>query len=158
MTPDLYTILGIDPGQKGALVWLRGADPVAVEPMPASPKVGIDLGAVRDLLLEHGAHRVVVERAQAMPKQGVASTFSYARDYGGLLGLLTALRIPYETVPPRTWHRELVGARTGDPKARALQVVRERLPSLQVVLPRCRVPHEGVVDAACVALWGQRHA
>lgn len=150
------TLLGIDPGHAGALVWLDGPRVHRVELMPSTPKVGLDLGAVLALLEQDRPDEVVVERAQAMPRQGVSSVFSYARDFGGLLGLLAALRIPHRTVPPATWHRALCGARgTGDPKAVALRVVRQRLPSLELTPGRRRVPHEGIVDAACIALWGQ---
>jgi crossover junction endodeoxyribonuclease RuvC len=153
--------LGIDPGNEGALVALRVeeglASPHAVLRMPATPKVGPDLHAVMDWLLTINPDRAVIERAQSMPGQGVASTFRYGVGYGGLIGLLVALEIPYETVPPATWHRDLCGARRSEgrtaAKGRALRVVRERLPGLEVVPPRCRVPDEGIVDAACVALW-----
>jgi hypothetical protein len=149
-------VLGIDPGQTGALVALSGATVRLAAVMPATPKVGVDLGAVRDLLEELRPDHVVLERAQAMPGQGSVSTAGYMRDYGGILGLLCALRIPHETVHPSTWHAQLVGKRAGDPKARALEVVRQRLPALALVPPRCRVPHAGLVDAACIALWGQQ--
>lgn len=149
----MSVILGIDPGQKGGLVALRGSRVALAAVMPAVAKVGVDLAAVRDLLEELRPDHVVLEQAQAMPKQGVSSTFSFGRDYGGLLGLLCALRIPHETVRPHTWHGALVGRGEGDPKARTLRVVRQRLPGLALVPPRCRVPHEGLVDAAAIALW-----
>jgi len=146
-------VLGIDPGHKGALVLLDGSTPLQVERMPSTPKVGLDLAQVRDWLEAWRPDHTVVERAQAMPGQGVSSIASYLRDYGALLGILCALRLPHETVHPSTWHAQLVGKRGGDPKARALEVVRQRLPLLQLVPPRCRVPHDGIVDAACLALW-----
>lgn len=152
-------VLGIDPGQKGACVWLRSGLPVRAERMPAKPKVGLDLAAVRDWLEELRPDHVVLERAQAMPKQGIASTAAYMKDYGALLGILCALRIPHETISPAVWHRSLCGSRAkgedkSQAKARALQVVRQRLPTLEVVPKGCRVPHDGIVDAACLALYG----
>jgi len=154
-------IVGIDPGNKGGIVALDGQTAVLAEPMPATPKVGLDLYALIELLEGLGPIRMVVlERAQSMPGQGIATTFRYGVGYGGILGVLAALRLPHTTVTPAVWHRDLVGHRPSEgrdqAKARALQVVRQRLPGLQVVPPRCRTPHDGLVDAACLALWGQR--
>lgn len=150
------TLLGIDPGQKGALVALDGLAVRHVSLMSSSPKVGVDMVAVRDVLEALRPDRAVIERAQAMPGNSSSRSANYMRDYGAILGLLCALRIPYETVHPRTWHSQLVGKREGDPKARALEVVRQRLPTLELIPPRCRTVHDGIVDAACIALWGQR--
>lgn len=154
-------VLGVDPGQSGALVLLDGPTALQVERMPATPKVGVDLAQVRDWLETWRPDFVVLERAQSGAfgrSRGAlapAALGAYMRDYGGILGILCALRLPHETVHPATWHRSVCGKREGDPKARALEVVRQRLPTLQVVPPRCRVPHDGIVDAACLALWGQ---
>lgn len=150
-------ILGIDPGQKGAVVALAEYHPVRVWLMPAAPKVGLDLGGVEAILREArelGDLRAVLERAQPMPRQGISSTFGYGRDYGRLEALLYAARIPVEVVTPSAWHRALIGGKAGDPKAQALALVRQRLPTLDLTPGRRTKPHDGIVDAACIALWG----
>lgn len=153
-------VMGIDCGASGALVWLDPDGTGRWEMMPAVPKVGLQLGAIRDLLEADRPTFVVLERAQAMPGQGVSSMFAYGTGYGGLQGVLTALRIPFETVPPATWHKDLCGVRRSEgraeAKARALQVVEQRLPRFE--LPKTKAKREAVVDAACLALWGRRHA
>jgi crossover junction endodeoxyribonuclease RuvC len=151
-------ILGIDPGQHGAIVALDGhAAPVASWLMPAAPRVGLDLGQLQAILFEAralGEHlEAVLERAQPMPRQGVSSTFAYGRDFGRLEALLYGACVPVELVTPATWHRQLVGGKRGDPKAEALALVRRRLPDLDLTPGRRRVPHDGIVDAACLALW-----
>lgn len=160
-------VLGIDPGASGALVWLDEAGTGgASRKMPASPTAGVDLGAVLDLLEEHRPDVVVLERAQSFPGMGVAGAFAYGCGYGGLLGLLVALRLPHATVRPDQWHRDLCGRTTRSPgvsrvdarkeaKLRALELVRATAPRLE--LPRGAAHREAVVDAACVALWGRRH-
>ena len=45
----------------------------------------------------------MVEKVHSMPKQGVASTFKFGQGYGIWIGILSALRIPYELTTPRTW-------------------------------------------------------
>jgi hypothetical protein len=80
--------------------------------------------------------------------------FVYGRDYGAILGICAAMRVPVETVPPAVWHRELGIQRSGDPKAATHQFVQARLPSLQ--LPETKAAREGVVDALAILLWAQQ--
>lgn len=155
-----YVIAGIDPGSAGAISWLYPDGTGRWEMMPAVPKVGIQLGTLRDLLETERPDFVVLERAQAMPGQGVTSMFNFGRNFGSLEAMVTALRIPYETVPASTWHRDLCGLRRSEgrpaAKARALQVVQQRLP--RFALPATKAKREAVVDACCLALWGlERH-
>lgn len=152
------TIMGIDPGASGALVWLYADGTGRWEIMPATPKVGLELGTIRDLLEAERPDVAVLERAQAMPGQGVTSMFNYGVGWGALQGLLTAQRIPYDLVRPTEWHRALCGkpkvrASRDEAKAAALQVVQQRLP--RFALPATKAKREAVVDAACLALWGQ---
>lgn len=83
--------------------------------------------------------------------------FNYGVGFGSLKGVLAAKKVPFVLVPPGTWHRALfpAGAK-GEPKARALEFVRQRWPTFQLILPRGRTPHQGLVDAACIAHWGRR--
>lgn len=150
------TVLGIDPGMDGAIVAIDATGPSAYL-LPTQKGVGLLLS---DFVSQMAALRschdpiqmVVLERAQAMPGQGVSSMFRYGRDYGSLLGVLATLGLPVVTVRPTTWHHDL--RLTGDnPKAAAMAHVQLRLPGLE--LPRVKKKREGVVDAACLALWGQ---
>jgi hypothetical protein len=152
-------ILGIDPGQKGALVWLDGWRVVHSALMPAQPKVGLLTADLVAELRRWRPDRVVLERAQSMPKQGISSAFKYGRDFGRIEGVLITLGIPFVTVSPVVWHRALCGAKpkgedSSQAKARAQAVVQERLPGLDLTPGRLRVPNEGLIDAAAIALYG----
>ena len=153
-------IIGIDPGARGALVALRGGrDVVASHVLPVVQGAGLDPVEMRDQLNRLrwlGECHAVIERAQSMGRESGSAMLRYGRDYGILLGLCTALEIPYETVPPATWHRALVGGSVGDPKGRTLLTVRQLLPHLELVAPRGRKAHDGIVDAAAIALWASR--
>jgi hypothetical protein len=149
-------VLGIDPGREGAVVALRGT--AAEAALLPSTDAGLDgralVATLRSLLGDDDQPYVVVERAQSFPGQGVASSFRYGRDYGRILGVLDAIGWPYETVPPAVWHRAVVGGSGVDPKARARAVVEARLPWLELRPGKRRKAHEGIVDAACLALYG----
>jgi hypothetical protein len=43
-------------------------------------------------------------------------------------------------------------------KQAAVRLVGERVPGLGLVLPGRRLPHDGLADAACLALWGWERA
>ncbi len=179
------TIMGIDPGSTGALAWLYPDGTGRSVPMPAVPKVGLELGTIRDLLEADRPDYVILERAASRPGEGSVQAFLYGRGFGALEGVLTALRIPFETVPSATWHRDLCGAVTtaarrkkatdgstpaapprGSKEAKA-ERARKRSEAkarahavVQQRLPRFPLPttkekREAAVDAACLALWGQ---
>jgi crossover junction endodeoxyribonuclease RuvC len=66
-----------------------------------------------------------IEKAHSMPNQGVASSFKFGYGYGFLIGVLTALKIPYEMVTPNTWQKALSCQSKGDKnvtKAKAQQL------------------------------------
>ncbi len=43
-----------------------------------------------------------------------------------------------------------------DTKAASLAYVREHFPTLNLIPPRARNPHDGLADAVCIAVWGSR--
>lgn len=150
------TYIGIDPGKEGAIVRLGGAGDAAwLLPYDDAGLSGRELARmVREDLCGWNPY-VILERAQSFPGQGIASAFRYGRDYGVIVGVLDALGVPYRTVPPGVWHRAVVGGSGDDPKARARAVVEARLPGLDLRPGKRRKAHEGIVDAACLALYGR---
>ena len=102
------TYIGIDPGQEGgvAFVWCADVPGSHAQPLPFNGKE-FDAREFRRLLI--GNYRedqgvfAVVERAQVMPRQGAVSGFTIGKNYGQILGVLSALGIPFETVVPRAW-------------------------------------------------------
>ena len=45
----------------------------------------------------------VIEKVHSMPKQGVKSMFTFGKNFGQWLGILTAFEIPYIEVTPQKW-------------------------------------------------------
>lgn len=160
--------LGIDPGLKGGLVAVDGAGVLLAREMPVietRPKRReVDLHVMRRILVglrELGPFVVALEQAQAVFQGGGHASFVVGRDWGGICGLLVALEIPFRLWPPKTWQKQ-IGIRTpkgGDAasrkraiKGQVIQVVRSRLPSLNLMPGRKRKPHDGLSDAAGIAL------
>ena len=51
--------------------------------------------------------------------------------------------------------QEVVTARKKVQKGLAVDLVRRRVPEVELVLPRCRVPDHNIAEAVCLALYGQ---
>ena len=91
-------IIGIDPGQKGAIcILIDGA--ATFYPMPKTPDY------LAEIIKAHckGQYHVFVEKAQAMPKNGAVGMFNYGRGFGEILGILAYHKAPFTLVHPRTW-------------------------------------------------------
>lgn len=149
-------ILGIDPGQKGGIVALgqRTGRIVQKFPMPKEPP------RLASFLSSHTIVMAWIEKAQAYPRQGIRSTFNYGTHFGMLQGMLIALRIPFALVSPRTWQKEMFFKTTHKcPKAKALAAANRifaKKKDFWIHGARAKKPHDGIVDAALIAGYGQK--
>lgn len=98
--------LGIDPGAHGAIAALDDhGNLLWVEDLPFAD--GAVLAPVlAGLVLRGDGPRVAwVERAQVYPGQSGRHGFTYGTGYGVILGVLGALEVPTQTVPPNQWKK-----------------------------------------------------
>jgi crossover junction endodeoxyribonuclease RuvC len=152
--------IGIDPGKRGAVVAL-GAHGVAVR-LLASCYAGPDLvpsllvAALHDVREAAGGGDVVVgvEVQQSMPRQGLSSTFRTGANYGRICGVVEALGWPLHLLRPQAWRRDagITVSRGSDPKSATIAAVAARLPEVDLLPGRTRKPHDGIADAAGIAL------
>lgn len=157
--------LGLDPGLHGGYAMLpqnpekelviAASKKILYGIMPVSGGV-IDIRALSAGLVEvHnqiGIH-VVIEQVGAMPKQGLSSTFKFGMGYGQLIGMCQALGLPYSLVRPQAWKGKVLSGTQKDKDAAIAFCMRE-YPSVRLVPERCRVPHDGIADALCLAHYG----
>jgi crossover junction endodeoxyribonuclease RuvC len=159
------TYLGFDPGLDGGVAVLNpdaaqgSASAACAYVMPVSGGQ-IDahaLGALVFSLIASGAALLAcVEQVGAMPKQGLSSTFKFGRGYGTILGVLGVLRVHTELVTPQRW-KSVVLAGTPKDKDAARAWCRRAYPGVNLLAtPRCRVPHDGMADALCIAEYARR--
>ena len=75
-------------------------------------------------------------------------------EHGAWRGLLTAMGWPYFVIRAQEWRKAagITVPRGSDPKQATIRVVRALLPTLELVPDGCRVPHDGIADAAGLAL------
>lgn len=155
-------IAGIDPGLKGGLVLLGDGPPRGcLMPLTEDGKQ-INGARLAAWLFVHEPDLVILERlgARSMTDQGgkairnAGNEFRFATGYGVIQGVLQALAIPYRLASPQAWKRRVL-AGTDWSKQAAIAHVQRTLPDLDLVPGKCRVPQDGLADAACLALYGQ---
>lgn len=166
-------ILGIDPGRSGGIVALDGLEVVYARPADGpdgyhrhAPKADPDPAGMLQALLdvrELGRVTLVVIEAPAFGgagQKGVRMSAGVAGHIGmeaGIWrGLLTAWGWPYAVLRPQDWRKRagIPAAKGGDPKAATIAHVGRLLPGLDLYPGRKRVAHDGLADAAGMALAG----
>ena len=150
----IYHYVGIDPGLKGGLAVMLHDQTARAIPMPVAGDE-LDGRAISDWLRGYNNVLVTVEKVGAMPGQGLSSTFKFGKGYGTVLGVCAALGLRVELVTPQKWKGEVL-AGTAKDKDAAIAYCRRVFPSVELILPRCRVPHDGLADSLAIAEYGRR--
>ena len=155
-------IIGIDPGIKGAIAAIDAGSRrlIEVTDCPTTNNAGKQIYDIAEMahtirrMSLLGDAAVVLEQQQAMPKQGVSSTFTIGRGFGIWQGILATLEVPYRTVRPVVWTRQVFAGMPGEGKFRSIQFALQMFPGIELTPQRCRKPKDGRADAACLAYWG----
>jgi hypothetical protein len=140
------TIIGIDAGKNGGIVWITDGKPCA-EKMPDTLQdlweliVSISLNAGSG---GTGIH-AYLEQVYSSPQQGVKSAFTFGNGFGHLEMALTAAGIPFTRVRPQIWQKEL-NCLTGGQKNITKQRAQELFPSIKVT--------HAIADALLIAKYG----
>ena len=137
--------IGIDPGKSGAmaLVWPDG------QPATGVCRSDATFADQADWLLGFDLTQAVavMEKVSSSPQMGVVSAFSFGKSQGFLIGLLTAMKIPYHEVTPQKWQRAM-GCMSGGDK----NVTKH---AAQKLWPHLKITHRDA-DARLIAEYGRR--
>src|ERR1700691_58206 len=107
-------IIGIDPGQKGAIAFLSSKEGhlLSVRDMPViSVKVG---GSMRDRLCPHQVRKllenqtpemVIIEKVQGITGQSASAAFTFGYQAGELMGVVVGLGFPVCLITPQQWKK-----------------------------------------------------
>jgi crossover junction endodeoxyribonuclease RuvC len=159
-------IVGIDPGASGACASLLD-DSLDAIPMPWFPLVGLDAKGLIEWLPDGKACRhVYIEEMSVRPGQSAQAVRTSAVNWGRLVGILEALRLPYTVVRPQTWRKAMdCGIPSGGTPAERTRLLKSRsVARAQQLWPghnfkrtdKCKVAHDGMCEAALIALYGRR--
>lgn len=97
--------------------------------------------------------RVTIEMAGVRPQQHAASGIKTGIGWGRLVGMIEALRIPYDVVSPQRWHKTILG---DVPKGCSKDVSRA---TAQRLWPNAELGNRKTQDrsdALCLAEYGRR--
>lgn len=106
-------ILGVDPGNTGALVLMEDGKPIEWMRMPTyqdgdNTRVNAVYVAdwIKNMNRADGIDYACIEQVHSMPKQGVKSMFTFGHAAGVVTGVIAALEIPIVLVSPRFWKKQ----------------------------------------------------
>ena len=144
-------IIGIDPGKTGG---------VAVIDLRTNEAIVYDMPTITEFAelmreLQSNVLRCFIEKQQVYPGQGIVSSGNLMRHYGELLGVLTALKIPFEEVPPKRWQSVIHGSKhwkktKKERKRASIDKARQLFPYLEIG------KKDGRAEALLIAEYGRR--
>lgn len=153
--------IGIDNGVSGALAAIseEHGKVIAACPMPltkARKGNEIDIRAVHLWITEatggnlSNATYVIEEPGGSKSAKAGASM---AGSFHAIRALLDVKFLRWHRITPQAWQRHMLpGCKTGDTKPRALAKARQLWPEeTWLATPRCKTPHDGMIDAALIA-------
>lgn len=148
--------IGVDPGKKGGYAVMNDKGEKWSMPWGDDGFV-ISMKAITTFRDRDGEEIIAaVEKVGAMPGQGVTSMFSFGQSYGFILGVLSALGIGYQLIPPSTWKREFGLLRTE--KQGSVDVCKRLFPGVGLLpTERSRKESDGMAEALLIAEYARRH-
>ena len=143
--------VGIDPGKKGGYALI---DDTGARAYPWDDQRFIEDMRVTANRLDDTA-MACVEKVGAHPRQGVTSMFTFGQGFGYILGVLAALGIGVQLVPPGTWKKEF--SLIGKDKAASVEVCKRLFPGVNLLpTEKCRKDSDGMAEALLMAEYARR--
>jgi crossover junction endodeoxyribonuclease RuvC len=149
------TILGVDCGGNGALVYYDGVEliphrmPVFEIKKGKSIRKRVDFRGVCNILKTDKPDHAYVENVSAQFGNGAAQAFSFGRACEAIENALIACNVPYSMVTPQEWKRAMkCPAEKDGARMRASQL----LPDWSHCWDKKCL--DGVAEAAMIALYG----
>ena len=148
--------IGVDPGKNGGYALISKSE--TGQAVFAYPWDDNFFAMEMASLMQFKEHGIVaaVEKVGAMPGQGVTSMFNFGKSAGYIEGVLSALGIPYQLVPPAKWKKEF--SLIGKDKQASIMACHRLFPELDLKrTERCRTDSDGKAEATLLAEYARRH-
>ena len=158
--------IGIDNGISGGLVAISDHDGRYIDGITMPSKLWKKQNEIAVLEVELWLHSVsgglgkilsvTVEEPGGSKSAQAAS--SMAGSFHAIRAIMDLYHIRWHRITPQTWQKEMLpNCKTGDTKPRALALAKELWPEESFLAsPRCKVPHDGLIDAALIAEFSRR--
>lgn len=150
---------GIDPGLDGGLAVIYSDQNTVAIPMLTigTGKRTLDSSEIYYLLKDPPITFCLIEQQQVMPKQGSVSGFTIGKNYGILLGILSALRIPFQEIRAKAWQKAMFVGRTRRGKGDSIALAQQLFPEASLLATeRSKKPHDGMAEALLLAELARR--
>lgn len=146
--------IGLDPGKKGAMAIMGYSNTTGERYMmkiiPFDPQEYIKT------LKQFKGATVCIEQVHSLPREGVKSVWSFGQTYGWLLGVLDAVGLSYQTVPPNLWKKDFSLLRAE--KKQSIEVCKRLFPGVELRrTEKCRTDDDNMADAALICEYARRH-
>ena len=148
--------IGVDPGAKGGYAVISKSE--TGQAVFAYPWDDTFFAMEMANLMQFKEHGIVaaVEKVGARPGQGTVSMFNFGKSAGYIEGVLSALGIPYQLVPPAKWKKEF--SLIGKDKQASIITCRKLFPDLDLKrTERCRTDSDGKAEAMLICEYARRH-
>ena len=153
-------LLGVDPGQSGALAWLDEVGTLLrVEDMPVleimrngKPRKELDVLGLSRLLSVLTPDICFLEQVNGMEGDSPSSAFTFGRITGAAEATLKLSGARFEAVPPATWKRAMGLIGTAKDQSRAKATARWPAFAAQFSLKK----HDGRAESALLAEYGRQ--
>lgn len=146
--------VGIDPGKSGAYAVVHTQGDGARVACVTLWEDQEFITRMKEIASSGESAVACVEKVGAMPGQGVTSMFSFGKSAGFIEGVLCALEIPHQLVPPRTWKKFFS---LGSDKAQSIAACHRLFPEVSLLpTSRCRKPSDGMAEALLMAHYAER--
>ena len=148
--------IGVDPGKNGGYALISKSE--TGQAVFAYPWDDNFFAMEMASLMQFKEHGIVaaVEKVGAMPGQGVTSMFNFGKSAGYIEGVLSALGIPCQLVPPAKWKKEF--SLIGKDKQASIMACHRLFPELDLKrTERCRTDSDGKAEATLLAEYARRH-
>lgn len=145
--------VGIDPGQKGAIAFIKN-NSIIIYDMPLFSNKEIDGIKTSDIFFTEGGDFCILEKAQTMPQQGTVSMFKYGMSYGIIKGVLYSFEISFQEVPPQKWKKEYSLSKD---KAESIATAKKLFPDCKIDFRTCKGRMlDGRAEALLLAEYARR--
>jgi len=116
----------------------------------------IDINHFYNWLTEMNPDVIFIEKIFLTGKEGGQSAMTIGSNYGRLAAALEFADYDWHEVAPKVWQRSLglKGGSRAIVKESAKQLAIQRFGFKTFILGKARNPHDGLTDAACIALYG----
>lgn len=165
--------VGVDPGKSGGIVALTDKGIIGKWTIPL---IGDDVDPVGIWEILHNLHdnyhaTVILEEVHSLHKMAAKTNFSMGHTLGIILGVIVSLRMRLIRTQPKAWQKEVwitseieyqpikPGQKrpSVDTKLTSLKAAHRLFPGEDFrKSARAKVPHDGIIDAVCMAEFGRR--